>query len=185
MSNDHPHITMLDLHIHAYLAGTKYAIPTLCTHAVKQYILSAETILSILPTQSSARDSSTVLHVHLNAARNPFTRLTYSSTSLSYSPSITTTAASSPMHDALLTSFVLLWCNTPHREDALRAAALDLIALHLNSLIKLDFFGTLLVEMPALGADVQSRVEEDGFAVFTRDECLAGGGEGKGSIRFA
>lgn len=44
--NTYPRLTMLDMHVHAYILAVKYSIPTLACHAISAYIGIAKRILA-------------------------------------------------------------------------------------------------------------------------------------------
>lgn len=78
----------------------------------------------------------------------------------------------------LLNSLTLLWRNTPSRDDVLRAGVLELLKVHLNALLRVPFFVTMILQLRLFGADVVQSLEEDGFSV------VAGVGM-KGGVVFA
>lgn len=210
MAVQFPHVSLLDLHIHAYLAGAKYKVPTLCTYSITQYIELAQMILDIRPSiiqpaeeddaddddifssfSSSSSSSSLSSHYYYHhhhypppppppspLITDPNLR---SSNVLESSPTPPTPSTSSvlpdtnsdadteaeslSLHDILLNSFVLLWRNTPDRNDALRTATLELIKLNIHILIPIDFFTTLMLDMAAFGDDIVDSLHEDGLDV--------------------
>ncbi|KAL6710474.1 hypothetical protein ACN47E_008522 [Coniothyrium glycines] len=162
MSQHHAHITMLDLHIHAYLAGTKYEIPALAAYAAAQYANFAHMILSIRTAiDACVHQPAAPPPTPCNPTPSPRMRLAYPAPA-GPAPVLD---PSTPLYDGLLDSFVLLWRNTYSRHDALRAAALELIKPALHHLMKVDFFVTLMLHMVAFGDDVVHSLAEDGFHV--------------------
>ncbi|KAF1848637.1 uncharacterized protein K460DRAFT_281536 [Cucurbitaria berberidis CBS 394.84] len=135
MRTKHPHITLLDLHIHAYLVGSKYDMPRLCDHAIAEYINVAQMILSLGVTSDTT------------------------------CPSGPNECSPSAVTDRFLDSLVLLWKNTPNRYDPMREAVLELIKPALNMLLKLRFFVTLMMELVPFGDDIMHSLAEDGLDV--------------------
>ncbi|EUC49647.1 hypothetical protein COCMIDRAFT_1682 [Bipolaris oryzae ATCC 44560] len=125
-----PNLTLFDLHIHAYVLGTKYDMRKLCDYAINQYVDLGRRILD----KSSG-------YVHQ------------------------ITGLVSPGVNSFLDSLVLIWRNTRDSEDALRQAALELVKVKINRLLRVRFFQTLLWELPGFGNDVVASLQEDGFDV--------------------
>ncbi|KAF2134846.1 hypothetical protein P153DRAFT_362575 [Dothidotthia symphoricarpi CBS 119687] len=161
-----PYISKLDYHIHAYLVGAKYEVAALCEHAIKMYIITADmTLRSAFITDANDLDhalacTSTVL----NAPPHPHDR----------SPAAEL--------DRFLDSLVLLWKNTPDRDDAMRCATLRLIKHYLSRLMRLSFFVTLMMQMVDFGADVEEELMEDGFEV--KSYSVLKGGRQRSDVRF-
>jgi len=147
MLNTYPSMTLADLHVHAYLAGRKYAVPLLCEHATRAYIDCAENIL--LQT-------------------GVFTNETNTNINYGYAPTYP---------QPLLDSLLLLWRNTPasspyssspypYPRDTLRSAALDCIVKpQLNTWLKVPFFATMMREVGGFAQDLCASLEEDGLKV--------------------
>ncbi len=144
MATDFPCATLLDLHIHAYIVGNKYAVPRLCEHALSQYI----------------HLSSMILNIHLSSDMNFNNCVLSSPDDYSFAGEAAVMAL-----DWFLDSLVLLWKNTFGGQDALRIAVLELIKPKLNKLVKVKFFVTLMMELVGFSDDVVGSLEEDGFRV--------------------
>ncbi|KAF1941361.1 hypothetical protein EJ02DRAFT_423075 [Clathrospora elynae] len=162
MRVQYPNITLLDLHIHAYIVGSKYELPRLCEHAISEYINVCEMILSMGITPDPIDSNSNALvpmYGFSNDATDPATQPTFSS-----APDPTANAVSN-IFNTFLDSLVLLWRNTHHRNDPLRQAVLELIKPELNKFMKVRFFTTLMMEMVGFGDDVMHSLAEDGFDI--------------------
>lgn len=136
MRTQYPNMTFLDLHIHAYIVGEKYAVPALCRHAVSGILDTGRMILSM-----------GVVHVLYSDGGQKKTKTVSSAV------------------NSLLDSLVLVWRNTRHREDALRQAVLELLKPHVHQLLRVEFFQTLMWELADFGENVVDSLEEDGFDV--------------------
>jgi hypothetical protein len=147
MHAEYPTVTMLDLHIHAYLVGAKYAVPRLCERAVEQYIALGDMCLQM------DFNPTTTNHVHVMTV-NP-----------AYPPLSPTSGIA--VVKCFLESFALLWRNTPHRFDAMRAAVLELIKHYLTVLSRLPLFATLMQELGGFSRDLEESLDEDGLEVTT------------------
>jgi hypothetical protein len=155
-----PNVTLLDFHIHAYLAGSKYDIPQLCTLAVNQYLQLGDMCLAMDADSSIAEPPSIM---SLDAMNPPPSSLT-----------------GTTIVKGFLESLALLWRNTPDRFDAMRAAVLELVKYHLTKLTKLPFFATLLKELGSFSVDLEESLGDDGLEVQTH---FLGEGE-VGGVRF-
>lgn len=144
MRTQYPHITLLDLHIHAYIVGAKYSVHRLCDHAIDEYLNIGRMILSM---GIRVRDTDTM------------------DFPADHSPHANTNSPVSSVVNSFLDSLVLIWRNTSHRDDALRDAVLELLKPQLPQLMHLKFFQTLMMEMPGFGDDVVQSLAEDGFDV--------------------
>ncbi|KNG46321.1 btb poz-like protein [Stemphylium lycopersici] len=157
----YPKITLLDLHIHAYIVGARYGVPKLCDHAIDEYLNIGKMILS--------------MGIHVNGDE-----------ATSFSALQSQDAQTSPVSsviDSFLDSFVLIWRNTPSREDALRDATIDLLKPQLHQLMRLKFFQTLMMEMVGFGDDIVHSLAEDGFDV--KAFLVLAGLQKNGGVRFA
>lgn len=188
MSLHFPNASMLDLHIHAYLVGSKYEVPALSAHALDRYIATCRTILTLpISDPDDHHHAPSVIagpasnpQVPFTQSKNPRTRLTYPSPLPSPSPYNHNNNHSIPMYAVLLSSFVLLWRNTCSRHtSALRSATLELIKCHFSKLIKLAFFRRLVREYAVFGEDVLGGLQEDGLQV-----GVAGREDGAWRVRF-
>jgi hypothetical protein len=155
MKVQHPHITMLDFHIHAYLVSKKYDVPKLCEYAIEQYVNLAAMILTLL-------------------GPDPATFLPYTA-----APAVEPQSCS--LINNFLDSLVLLWRNTSGF-DVMRRAVLQLMRPDLHRLLQLPFFNTLMAELPEFGEDVARDLEEDGFEVKLR--WAAVGANERGMVKF-
>jgi hypothetical protein len=154
MREQYPNITLLDLHVHAYVVGAKYDLPALCEHAVDEYVNVAGMVMSmgIPPDMSpSSNDSS-------NFPSNMPTGLDEASKDPSINPA-------TAVFNSFLDSLTLIWRNTPNRDDALRQAVLELIKPEINTLMRLSFFQTLMQDMVGFCDDIMYSLEDDGFDV--------------------
>jgi hypothetical protein len=147
MHAEYPTVTMLDLHIHAYLAGAKYAVPRLCERAVKQYIALGDMCLQMDfdPTMRNHIDVMAVDPAH--PPPSPISGMA--------------------IVKCFLESFALLWRNTPHRFDAMRAAVLELIKHYLTPLSRLPLFAMLMRELDGFARDVEESLGDDGLEATT------------------
>lgn len=175
----YPHFTSLDLHIHAYLVGSKYEVSKLCDYAIDQYIHIGDMILSMGVTASSCGAKAEAL-ASLGAASTNTDDAAATSTP-AYSQHSGDVSPSAIL-ERFLSSVVLLWKNTPDRHDQMREAVLELIKPHLNCLIKQSFFSTMMMDMLDFGNDIVRSLEEDGFDVST--EMGPAGLRGRSGVRF-
>jgi hypothetical protein len=159
MSVAFPTTTMLDLHIHAYLAGTKYDIPNLASYALAQYIDLSNICLQL--------GIDSVVTAELDV--------------VAFDPTQPVLHPATAMLRAFLESLAFLWRNTPNRLDDLRAETLELLKLYLNRLLCLPFFATLMQEITDFASDLTECLGDDGLAVSTYylEEGETGG------VRFA
>ena len=166
MRVQHPHITLLDLHIHAYLVGNKYDVPRLCDHAIAEYINIGEMILSLGVT---ADDTEGFEDTSANRSVTSFSSSSNDSeaqTILTHpTPRDPNDCSPSAIMDRFLDSLVLLWKNTTGRDDEMRAAVLELIKPELSKLMRLRFFVTMMMELVPFGDDIVQSLAEDGFDV--------------------
>lgn len=151
----HPNISILDLHIHAYVVGSKYEVLKLCEYAIEQYIDFAAKILTLLGPDPAALLSNT------------------------------TAPVVEPMDCTLINTFldslVLLWKKTS-TYDGMRKAVLQLMRPDLHRLLKVPFFQTLMVGVPGFAEDVARDLGEDGLEVQVK---YAGtGGKQHGGMRL-
>jgi hypothetical protein len=161
MYTHYPTVTMLDLHIHAYVVGAKYDIPLLCELAIKHYIHLSDMCLQM-------NFDATVTH---NSDKDV----------MALDPRRPGSASGPVIFKSFLDSLALLWRWTPDRFDALRAAVLELIKHYLTRLLRIPFFATLMRELERFGPDVVESLGEDGLEVKTYFQ-----GEGqRGGVAFA
>ncbi|KAH7378251.1 hypothetical protein BKA66DRAFT_571681 [Pyrenochaeta sp. MPI-SDFR-AT-0127] len=175
MRVEYPHITLLDLHIHAYCAGDKYHIPRLCKYAVAQYISIGSMILSLrVPSASKSGPDNfqSTAHSHGDPVYTP----------IHAGGSHPNDLSAAAIMDRFLDSLVLLWRNTPNRSDPMRAAVLNLIKPSLDQLMRQRFFITMMLEMISFGDDIVQSLEEDGFEVTTF--LVPAGMERRWGLRF-
>jgi hypothetical protein len=159
MKIEFPTTTLLDLHIHAYLAGTKYDIPALADLAHMQYVNFADMVLQMDVGSVLAEDPNVMA---IDRGNVPMTAGTASVKSF-------------------LESLAFLWTSTPNRFDALRAEVLELLKQYLNSLLRMPFFVTLMQEVVDFGSDLTESLGDDGLEAKTY--CTLAGQTG--GIRFA
>ncbi|KAI4607574.1 hypothetical protein J4E83_009470 [Alternaria metachromatica] len=147
MRLEYENITLLDLHVHAYVVGNKYDVAKLCDHAIGEYINIVGMVLSMgLPSGEDPTDFShnpEFDHKHIDA--DPV----------------------SSVLNSFLDSLVLVWRNTIDGNDMLRQAILELLKPHINQLMRLKFFQTLMMDLTGFGSDLIGSLAEDGFDVQT------------------
>jgi hypothetical protein len=162
MRAQYPNITLLDLHVHAYVVGAKYDLPALCEHAVDEYVNVAGMVMSMgIPpdmSPSSNNSSTPVSAQNSNFPNNMPTGLDDASKDPSINPA-------TAVFNSFLDSLTLIWRNTPNRDDALRQAVLELIKPEINTLMRLSFFQTLMQDMVGFCDDIMYSLEDDGFDV--------------------
>lgn len=146
MRLEYENITLLDLHVHAYVVGNKYDVAKLCNHAIGEYINIVGMVLSMgLPSSEDPTDFShnfaEVDHKHPDA--DPV----------------------SSVLNSFLDSLVLVWRNTIDGNDMLRQAVLELLKPDINQLMRLKFFQTLMLDLTGFGGDLVDSLAEDGFDV--------------------
>jgi hypothetical protein len=146
MRFEYENITLLDLHVHAYIVGNKYAVAKLCEHAIGEYVNIVGMVLSMgMPAGQDPTDFSNNPadsdHKHPDA--NPV----------------------SSVLNSFLDSLVLVWRNTVDGSDMLRQAVLELLKPHINQLTRLKFFQTLMLDLVGFGDDLVHSLAEDGFDV--------------------
>jgi hypothetical protein len=154
-----PTTTMLDLHIHAYLAATKYDIPNLAELALTQYINLGNTCLQLGVNSIVAEEENAMV----------------------YDPTQPPLYPVAAMLRSFLESLAFLWRSTPNRFDPLRAEVLELLKLYLNRLLYMPFFAILMQEVTDFGNDLTESLGDDGLAVST---YYMGKGN-MGGVRFA
>lgn len=159
MRTEYPTATMLDLHIHAYLAGIKYAVPDFALYARSEYIALGDMSLQT----KFANTLEVSRHV------------------MAYNPFRPDNEAGTAIVKSFLESLALLWNNTPNREDVLRGEVVELLKHHLTRLVKVPFFGVLMREVDGFGRDIEEALGDDGLVVST---FLANEGE-EGRVKFA
>jgi hypothetical protein len=145
MKIEFPTTTLPDLHIHAYLAGTKYDMPALADLALMQYISFADMTLQMDVGTVLAEDPNVMA---IDRGNVP----------------ITTGTA---IVKSFLESLAFLWKSTPNRHDALRAEVLELLKKYLHSLLRMPFFATLMQEVVDFGSDLTESLGDDGLEVKT------------------
>ncbi|CAI6340914.1 unnamed protein product [Periconia digitata] len=123
----YPRLTMLDMHVHAYILANKYMIPTLAQHAISAYVQIAHRILK----DYVQYHISLVSHTWLNVR------------SLGHHRDDTPVGEV----EQLLESMSLLWKNTVDPLDAMRFAVLDVIAPFLNKLARLKIFAMMCLHL--------------------------------------
>jgi hypothetical protein len=161
MCTHYPTVTVLDLHIHAYVVGAKYEVPLLCELAIEHYIHLSDMCLQM-------NVDATVMH---NSDMNV----------MALDPQRPGPASGPAIVKSFLDSLALLWRWTPDRFDALRDAVLELIKHYLTRLLRMPFFTTLMRELEGFGTDVVESLGEDGLEVKTYFH-----GEGqRGGVAFA
>lgn len=149
----YPHLTLLDLHIHAYITGQKYSVPLLSAHSAREYLHLATFIIDtgILPNRREASANGGSAPVHL----------------------VTT---------PLLHSVMLLWRNTSSRHDELRKAVLQLLKPQVSKLLQVDLFVEMMMQVMGFGDDVMAALEEDGLSVVALPERLGRSGVRFGGV---
>jgi hypothetical protein len=163
MRLEYANVTLLDLHVHAYIVGNKYDVAKLCDHAIGEYINVATMVLSmgITPGEDPTDFSDhTVNGDHKHPDASPV----------------------SSVLNAFLDSLVLTWRNTLDVTDMLRQAVLELLKPHINQLMCLKFFQVLMMEMVGFGDDLMHSLAEDGFDI--QAFPVAGGLQQKIRVKF-
>jgi hypothetical protein len=164
MRVEYPNITLLDLHVHAYVVGSKYDVARLCDHAVGEYVNIAGMVLSMgIPPDIDLISPSNNNDFTLVSAGD----FSMDGTNPASQPMISDPNASPGLvvFNSFLDSLVLIWRNTSNRDDALRQAVLELIKPEINTLMRLSFFQTLMKDMVGFCDDIMYSLEEDGFDV--------------------
>jgi hypothetical protein len=148
-----PHLTILDMHIHAFIAADKYNMPNLADHAVQQYIDRAAYILSQslpadLPNVSSSGAYPTTFanHRHISLPQEKNDR--------SISAEV----------NRFLDSVVLLWKHT-NDGHAFRNVVLEVVKPCLHKLARLRMFGCMLAELNGFAKGLRESLMEDGVWV--------------------
>jgi hypothetical protein len=157
MIADYPHITLLDLHLHAYNMGLKYDVPMLRERAITQYTNLAGSILNMRLHQEPI---FVLPDDPMWAVGGP----PHASGALAVVSSLRDPLAAQYLNN-FLDSLVLLWKNTPDRYDAMREAVLELIKPKLTILLRDQFFVSLMSGIIDFGSDIVESLEEDGFDV--------------------
>lgn len=150
---EYPLLTTLDFHVHAYLVGSKYGIPTFRHCAIDNYLSVAEHEINL---GSMAHSSGCLSNIQVPLPGFP-----------DISPAdghVDGEPLMLPI-DRFLNSIVLLWKNTQSRYDALRAVVLELIKRDMSRLLRVPFFVTLMMELEGLGDDIVASLGDDGFEV--------------------
>ncbi|KAL1793920.1 hypothetical protein ACET3X_007341 [Alternaria dauci] len=163
MRLEHANITLLDLHVHAYVVGKKYDVAKLCDHAIAEYLNIAGMILSmgIKPGEDPTDFSNYAVNGdHQGLDANPATSVL----------------------NSFLDSLVLIWRNTLSGDDALRQGVLELLKPHINQLMRLKFFQTLMLDLVDFGSDLVHSLAEDGFDI--QAFPIAGGLQQKMCVKF-
>jgi hypothetical protein len=163
MRLEYANITLLDLHVHAYVVGNKYDVTRLCDHAIGEYLNIARMVLSmgITPSEDPTDFSDSIFngdHKHPDAS------------------------PVSSVLNSFLDSLVLIWRNTSDATDMLRQGVLELLKPHINQLMRLKFFQTLMMEMVDFGDDLMHSLAEDGFDIQTF--ATMGGSPQKTRVKF-
>jgi hypothetical protein len=169
MRIQHPHISMLDFHIHAYLVGAKYSVPGLCELAIAQYVNIGEMVLSmdIVPRGSGSLSMATA------AGGDSARKLHFVSPAKCDDVLQDDERAGAVVVNMFLDSLVLLWRKTAGRGDEMRCAVLEVLVPELGRLLRVPFFTTVMQEVPGFAEDVERVLAEDGFEV-----RVVKGGEG-------
>jgi hypothetical protein len=157
MNIDHPTMTMLDLHIHAYLIGIKYGVLKLANLAIKRYIGFGNKCLSMKP-ESDCTEDTPINNEQVMETQRDITA----------------------MVRIFLESLAFLWNNTRDRKDVMRTATLKLLKHHYTTLMKIPFFGDLKRELKDFESDLIESLAEDGLQAMS---YAARVGEKKG-VRF-
>ncbi|KAG9190310.1 hypothetical protein G6011_08398 [Alternaria panax] len=146
MRLEHANITLLDLHVHAYVVGNKYDVAKLCDHAIGEYLNIATMVLSmgITPGEDPTDFSNHAVNGdHKDPDASPATSVL----------------------NSFLDSLVLIWRNTLNGDDMLRQGVLELLKPYINQLMRLKFFQTLMMDMVGFGDDLVHSLAEDGFDI--------------------
>ncbi|KAH7081313.1 hypothetical protein BKA63DRAFT_205959 [Paraphoma chrysanthemicola] len=144
MKAEHPHITLLDLHAHMYIIGTKYDIPDLVSYAMTQYLMVAQMCLS--------------MHTEPRAGQT----------------SAATIEAAHIVVGQFVDSLALVWRGTCGSNDELRVGVLELIKGDVNRLLRFPGFVALMRGLDELRDDVVDSLKEDGFEVWSRGAWRGG-----------
>jgi hypothetical protein len=142
-----PTMTMLDLHIHAYLIGIKYSVLKLANLAIKRYIDLGNMCLH-LKSDPNCRDETPFMALNREQVEGA-------------------ELGNTAIVRSFLVSLAFLWKNTRDRKDVMRTAVLKLLKHHYTSLMKVPFFGELKREVKDLEKDLIESLAEDGVQVKT------------------
>jgi hypothetical protein len=159
METDFPTMTVLDLHIHAYLIGIKCGVSKLANLAIKRYIESGNKCLLMAAVPKSIDETPTK-----SLTREQAAELEQRSAAMK----------------AFLESVAFLWKHTRDHKDVMRQATLNLIKHHYTCLMKVPFFRDLKREVKDLEKDLVASLGEDGLQV----ETYPARKEEKAGVRF-
>ena len=192
-----PLVTMLDLHVHAYLVSQKYLVPALSAHAVNEFINLTTAILAMDFTRKNPDVLTREFDVFTGSRQNPYAPL-YQPSNLHPRPETRTYGYRHPQQhhpqqqqardepydqrdfspeaqiSRLLNAITLLWKNTGVH-DAFRLRVVELMKAHLAKLMQLRFFMNMMRRMPDFLHQVVWSLEEDGFRVRIEDLNWIGG----------
>lgn len=158
-----PTTNMLDLHIHAYLAGSRYGMPQLARLALTQYIALGKMCLRMpfdlaLPHDDTHHEDL----MHLDPLFPP-------------------PHAGNAIVRAWLESVAMLWNKTVDREDNMRREVLEVVKHHLTKLVKVPLFDLLMSEVEDFARDMEESLLDDGVEMRTYWVPVVQGG---GGVRF-
>jgi hypothetical protein len=141
-----PRLTILDLHVHAYIIADKYQCPGLSQYAVDEYLRIAARILS-----SDVSTSDLQLDRPLEAPRHPM--------DMSLAADM----------DQLFDSIVMLWEKPSCGYNAMRTSILNALVLVLPKVMRFKMFGVMIKYLDDFAYDLEKTLEEQGLSVqFTR-----------------
>lgn len=156
----HPYITMLDLHVHAYIVAEKYKVPKLADYALNKYTTLAYDIVT-------ANFHVDIPAVH-NVPQDAYGRLmweAYAPQRLLSTPRDACDRTPNAQIDRFLDSVVLLWRNTKSDKDAMRKVVLELVKMALPKFMRMRFFNTMVAGLEGFAGDLEKSLGEDGIEV--------------------
>lgn len=158
-----PTTNVLDLHIHAYLAGSRYGMPQLASHALMQYIALGKMCLRmpfdlLLPSNGTNDEDL----MQLDSLFPP-------------------PHAGNAIVRAWLESVAMLWNKTVDRDDEMRRDVLEVVKHYLSKLVKVPLFGMLMREVEGFARDVEESLLEDGVEMRTYWVPVV---QGRGRVTF-
>ncbi|KAH7409914.1 hypothetical protein DE146DRAFT_330210 [Phaeosphaeria sp. MPI-PUGE-AT-0046c] len=159
-----PTTNMLDLHIHAYLVGSRYGMPQLAQHALTQYLALGKMCLAMpfdpsLPSDDNSNSEEDLMQLD---------------------PLLPPPHAGTAIVKAFLESIALVWTRTVDR-DEMRKEVLEVLKHHLVKLVKVPLFDLLMREVPGLTRDMEESLMDDGMEMRTYWVPVV---EGENSVRF-
>ncbi|PVH94885.1 hypothetical protein DM02DRAFT_675887 [Periconia macrospinosa] len=132
----YPRLTMLDMHIHAYLIAMKYCIPALVRHSIPEYM----------------RMGTNILRCYVQAYPTAWSDTWSNSRPLENRPFDDSPAGEV---EQLLDSISLLWKNTDRPNDPMRFAVMKTLEPFFNRLARLKMFASLCMYLDGFAEDLR------------------------------